>query len=194
MIDRYADRQGEFARRFFLLATAVYCAAFGLASVLIHFAGRTALARPAAFPRIFWISTLLLIAGSGLLQRARYHVRIERQRKFRRSLVLGLAVGTLFVAAQSYALWCLAGHQERSSAAASTGTGAFVIALASLHGLHFTVALLCLVFVTLRALADRYDHEYYWGVTVCAYFWHGLAVVWMAILAVLMMAGGASQT
>ena len=67
---------------------------------------------------------------------------------------------------------------------AAMGAGAFIFVLAALHGLHFTVALLFLAFVTLRAFADRYDHEYYWGVMVCTFFWHGLAWVWLCILAV----------
>jgi len=39
------------------------------------------------------------------------------------------------------------------------------------------------VYVTVQALADRYDHEYYWGVTLCAWFWHALGLVWCVILA-----------
>jgi cytochrome c oxidase subunit III len=38
------------------------------------------------------------------------------------------------------------------------------------------------VWVTLSALSDRYDHEYYWGVKICALFWHALGIVWLVIL------------
>jgi cytochrome c oxidase subunit III len=51
---------------------------------------------------------------------------------------------------------------------------------------------LFLVFVTVQGFADRYDHEYYWGVLVCACFWHALGIVWLAILFVLVIAVGAA--
>jgi heme/copper-type cytochrome/quinol oxidase subunit 3 len=57
-----------------------------------------------------------------------------------------------------------------------------------LHGMHFVVALLFLCHITVQAMADRYDHEYYWGVTVCAWFWHALGVAWVAILFVMLIA------
>ena len=55
---------------------------------------------------------------------------------------------------------------------------------AVLHVLHFTVAMMFLVYVMLRSFQDRYDHEYYFGVTVCTWFWHVLGIVWVAILLV----------
>jgi heme/copper-type cytochrome/quinol oxidase subunit 3 len=45
-----------------------------------------------------------------------------------------------------------------------------------------------LLWVTLSAFADRYDHEYCWGVSFAAWCWHVLGVVWLAILFVFAMA------
>ena len=50
------------------------------------------------------------------------------------------------------------------------------------------MALLFVVFVTVNGFADRYDHEYYFGVRVCTAFWHILCVVWLAILGVFAIA------
>ncbi len=44
------------------------------------------------------------------------------------------------------------------------------------------VAVLVLVYVIVQGLSNRYDHEYYWGVVVCTYFWHALGWVWLCIL------------
>ena len=52
----------------------------------------------------------------------------------------------------------------------------------------FVVATLFLSLVAVRTFADRYDHEYYWGVSVVAWFWHALGIVWLAILAVFAIA------
>jgi heme/copper-type cytochrome/quinol oxidase subunit 3 len=47
---------------------------------------------------------------------------------------------------------------------------------------------LFLAFVATRAQADRYDHEYYWGASICAYFWHALGIAWLFILAIFAIA------
>jgi len=140
---------------------------------------------PTQFPPAFLVSTGLLFIGSISMSRARGFVRRERQQPFRRSLLISLAAGTLFVTTQTYALTWLIRQQPASEVA--TGAVPFVAVMATLHAMHFTIALMSLVFITVQAFADRYDHEYYWGVTVCAWFWHILGIAWMAILAVIMI-------
>lgn len=76
------------------------------------------------------------------------------------------------------------GDRFRTDYDIATGANGFVLVFVTLHGLHFFVALLCLIFVMLQAYANRYDHEYHWGVTVCSAFWHLLGLAWFAILAV----------
>lgn len=141
----------------------------------------------AIFPPVFAFSTVMLGLGSLALSQAVQAVRRERQRRFRGWLLGALAFGTLFVAAQLIGLNWLMHRQSPDEAA--TGVEPFVAVCASLHALHFFVALLFLAFVLARAEAGRYDHEYYWGVTVCAWFWHMLGIVWLAILGVMAIAG-----
>lgn len=181
---RVTENPSAFALRFLVMTAGVFCTAGLLAQLLIHFA-RPVFLFPgkSGFPHAFWLSTALLLAGSVMLQGAVFAVRREHQRQFRRLLILSLVSSTLFVAVQIFGLWCL--WQNQRPAEASTGATAFVFVFAALHGLHFSIAILFLVFVTLQAFAERYDHEYYFGVTVCAYFWHFLGAVWMAIFAAL---------
>ena len=96
-------------------------------------------------------------------------------------------MGSLFLGVQSFGLWTLMPH-DRTAQTAQAGVTTFVLMLAALHALHFVVAVLFLSYVTVQALADRYDHEYHWGVTVCAWFWHALGVVWLAILLIFAIA------
>jgi hypothetical protein len=63
----------------------------------------------------------------------------------------------------------------------------------ALHAMHFTLALMFLVWVTLGAFADRYDHEYFWGVVVCAWFWHALGIAWGCILIVFAISTGTAK-
>ena len=79
---------------------------------------------------------------------------------------MALVSGILFVGVQIYGLQCLIRNQVAEDV--QTGANAFIVIIAALHWMHFSLALLFLVWVTLNALADRYDHEYSWGVTLCA--------------------------
>lgn len=134
------------------------------------------------FPPAFAASTLALLWGSGLLSQAVGYVRREKQPEFRRCLCLALFAGGLFCALQMAALnWLI---QRQSPADVQTGDRAFVVVLAALHVMHFLLASMFLVYITLKAHADRYDHEYFWDVRLCAWFWHGLGAVWLAVLVV----------
>lgn len=143
---------------------------------------------PAAnqFSTAFLFSTILLFTGSFCLFRAIASVRRERQRQFRRWLKRALFVGTLFVGVQTFALSRLIRQQPPDEV--ETGAAALAAVFATLHAMHFVVALLFLCYITVQALADRYDHEYYWGVTICAWFWHALGVAWTAILFTMVVA------
>ncbi len=181
-----------FAIRFFHSILLVYAIVFAIAWGLIHLfpivPNSSTVEQQGRLPLAFWISTGLLIWTSVLLIKAQTLVQREKQRPFRLRMIAAVAVGALFVSVQSYALSWLLKHQERTASAVTTGSEAFAFVLAFLHALHVTVALLFLIFVTLKSLEDRYDHEYYWGVTVCGGFWHVLGAVWLAILMVFFIA------
>ncbi|MBC8115726.1 MAG: hypothetical protein H7062_15180 [Candidatus Saccharimonas sp.] len=176
-----APHRSDFALRFFGLSAGLLFVALTLSSVLLALSPADDQRGPTQFPLAFAASSLLLFCGSAALSRAVAFVKLERQRPFRRSLMWALLSGTLFVGIQSFALSQLIRQQPAEEV--PTGAGAFVAVVAALHAMHFVVALLCLVYVTVQALADRYDHEYYWGVTVCAWFWHVLGVAWCVVLA-----------
>lgn len=185
-LTQFLQRPSNLALAFFGLSSALMAVSSAVAWGLIEsFSFRPADDR-IVFPAAFLASTLLLAGGSLLLHRASWLVRLEKQARFRRSLAWALVLGTTFVSVQTYGLWCLIAQSE---AARSVGLkdGAFAFVL--LHGVHFAVALLFVAFVFLRALAGKYDHEYSWGVTFCAWFWHALGIAWLAILGAFLIAG-----
>lgn len=181
VMTRRKSTQSTFAVRFFVTTLMVGAVAALLARILVQFAGH----RASGFPLPFLMSTAFLGFGSWSLHCSIQHVRIERQRPFRRWLLIALSAGIGFVSTQSYALWWLL--QDYDPQQVATGATAFVFVFAALHGLHFTVALMFLVFITLHAFSDRYDHEYYGGVQYCSWFWHALGGVWLAILGTLLI-------
>lgn len=184
---RHAAGQSRTAIRFFLLASIAFGAAGAMVGGLSRFLGRPEARAGFAVPPSFAVSTLLLIVGSVAMIKAVSEVRREKQREFRHWLLVALATGACFMGVQGYGLWWLLPVQ-RTTGDASLGATPFVLMFAALHALHLSVAVLFLAFVTARAQADRYDHEYYWGVSVCAWFWHALGVAWLFVLLILAIA------
>ncbi len=179
----HANSRSGFVLLWFACCLADVALGIGLAAVL-----RTLLPAPLPgswlLPAAFSASTFLLAAGSLTLQLSLRNVQRERQRLFRQRLRWAVVAGTLFLAVQCYALGGLLAGQPRTPFNASTSAQAFAFVLASLHAMHFALALVCLLYVTLLAYQGRYDHEYYWGVLVCTIFWHTLGVAWCGILVV----------
>jgi cytochrome c oxidase subunit III len=179
----HADTEGQFALRLFGLTAC----AFLLAAAIFWLLSRWIVPQPTGtfvFPPAFFFSTGLLILCSAALERSRWWVRRERQKEFRGWLLTALLLGTGFVGVQAFGLWCIVENLRgyRNAGEAQLGATSLVLGAAALHALHVSVALMFLAYVTLRGLNDRYDHEYSFGVSVCAWFWHVLAVLWVFIL------------
>ena len=170
-----------------LLAICAVSVAVCLTWVLCRWLGRPDSQTPNLFPKAFAVSSILLFAGSYSLHQAIRFVKLEKQQKFRAWLVAAMLAGTTFMGVQSYALWSMF-PSERAMDEATRGVLSFVICFAALHALHFLVAVLCIAFIIARTWGNRYDHEYHFGVTLCAWFWHGLGIVWVAILGVIVIA------
>lgn len=180
------EPRSAYALQFFLLSTALLAAAAVLSFALFRTVPDHASMRSNQFSAAFIASTMSLFAGSACLFGAIASVRRERQKQFRAWLRWALTWGTLFVGIQTFAIFRLIRQQPADEA--ETGAAAFVAVFAGLHGMHFIVAFLFLSYVTVQAFADRYDHEYYWGVTICAWFWHALGIAWTMILFVMFTA------
>lgn len=189
MIDSYQNQRSSLALHFFLLSGAVFALAFTGGWGMIQLSSQS---DPGTFhfPVAFWFSSIALLTGSIALQRSIRFVQSERLRPFRAHLIVGLISGTCFVALQIFGMWVLLRSRESgfaldsADASVTLGVKPYVFVAAFLHAMHFFLALLFLVYVTLNGMTGRYDHEYYWGVSVCALFWHGLGIVWAMILCV----------
>lgn len=179
-LNRFLQRRSNLALTFFLLSAVTLSVSIGGAWLMIRTSSFVPTEDRFLFPPAFAVSTVLLILGSVSLQTASYHVRCERQRLFRRRMLQALCVGIAFVIFQTQGLACLL-PQKKVAQEIGLRDGAFAFAL--MHGVHFIVALLFVAFVFLQGLANRYDHEYSWGVTFCAWFWHALGIIWLAIVA-----------
>ena len=183
MTTRWDQNRVFIARRFFLAALLQLAAGILIAATLIAVNGRPPIRTSLILPKAFQYGTLCLAFGSWYLHQAVFSVRLERQLQFRRSLYLALVFAVMFVGVQSYGLWDFV-KAVPESGWTQTDVNGFVFVFAAVHAMHFLVAQSVLLWVTLCAGYDRYDHEYYWGVVFAAWCWHGLGLVWLAILCV----------
>lgn len=183
MSSRWAENQSKIARRFFLatIVQAILC--FGIGGGLSWLLGAPPQTQSVQLPAAFQFGTFFLFVGSWFLHSGLNHVKREKQAEFRQALLLALGFAVLFVGVQSFGLW---GFMKGTADYRNTqlNSHGFVFMFSALHAMHFLVAQSVLLWVTLAAFCDRYDHEYYFGVTFAAYFWHALGIVWLAILAV----------
>ncbi len=172
------------AMLFFIMALCILAIDVVIFLLCARLFGRQPIRDHFVFPKVFLITSLLLAAGSWSMHKAKGFVKVEKQKLFRSYLVITLSVGAAFAGLQTFGLWSMI-PTDRTTDDAVLGVTAFVVALSTLHAIHFCVAELFLVYITIRTWADRYDHEYYWGVTVCTWLWHFLGIVWLAILGVI---------
>jgi heme/copper-type cytochrome/quinol oxidase subunit 3 len=176
--------ESQFALRFFGLSASLFVAAGLIAFVLSRLAAPPRTPGQFIIPTAFAFSTLFLILCSVAQARGLAAVRRERQPQFRRDMLWGLVCGTAFVGVQVFGMWCIVQNLRlhQNAGEAQLGAAALIMGAAAMHALHVIVALLILTYVTLRALGDRYDHEYSFGVAACGWCWHFLGGAWIFIL------------
>lgn len=181
MSSRWAEHQSSLAPRFFLATVGQACVCILLSVGLAQALGAPPPTKRLSLPGAFQVATLFLFLGSWFLHKAHGWVRLEKQKEFRRSLLLGLGSAVLFVSTQTYGLWgFVKGTVDYHDP--QLNSHGFVFMFTALHAMHFVVAQSVLLWVTMAAFRDRYDHEYYLGVTFASWFWHVLGVAWLAIL------------
>lgn len=187
MSTRWAETQGHIARRFFGATILQAAVCIGFAVMLAAVIGSSPPSDRLRLPTAFKFGTVFLAIGSWFLHISRGHVQREQQQPFRRSLLLALIFAVLFVGVQTFGLWdFVKGTTDVENP--QMNTHGFVFMFTALHAMHFLVAQSVLLWVTLSAFQDRYDHEYYFGVTFAAWFWHALGIAWIGILCVFSIA------
>lgn len=145
------------------------------AMYLLNRAGRGQL----AMPRVFWVSSGLIMLSSVTMEVARRHLRQRREDHFRVWIVVTLLLGLGFLVAQLFGWSSLqaAGfyinHNLRSG---------YAYIFTGLHGLHLLGGLLALLWVALRHPAKWTALRRRVSVDAAAAYWHFLDVLWLYLL------------
>jgi cytochrome c oxidase subunit III len=131
---------------------------------------------PKALP---FLNTLVLLASSVLLHRGTCPESEEKPGALRRSLLLTILLGGVFLALQ-LAVWIPL--WQRGFRIDNTGTyGSIFYGLTVFHALHVLAGLLALAVLLPGAFAGRHISGRSSAVRVSAMFWHFVDVVWVVM-------------
>jgi cytochrome c oxidase subunit 3 len=144
---------------------------------------------PPGAPRLpggIWVGTLLLLGGSVTVHNALIAIRSGDRIRLNRWLAATLGLGLGFAGVQVWN-WL---HYYRADAAFHSHLYGFGFSmLTGLHAGHVLGGLIALGVVLYRARSGAYSWAHYPGVRYVAIYWHYLDAVWLALLALLVIAG-----
>jgi len=163
------------------------------ASVIGYLITRAAAAewRPAGMPGLpagLWVSGVLVIGLSAVLETALKAVRKNQSRALSRRLWAALCLAVLFLAAQTSNWWEM--HSSVASIEVRTLFPYTFYLLTGLHAAHVVGGLVPLGIVLARAERREYSSSHHEGVVLCVQYWHFLTAVW-AVLFVALELGSA---
>lgn len=137
-------------------------------------------------PRTLWLSTVLLLASSALIEAGRRRLKLGDQRSFYRIMWWATGFGFLFLAAQLTAWFqilrtgVLLDRNPHSS---------FIFIFSGMHGVHILIGLAGLFYLLRRtrehASGPKYQMTTRVWANAVATFWHYLDLVWIVLFALL---------
>ena len=175
---RGADRRASFTGLFVLLAatTMVFAA---LTSAFVVRRGLSDDWLSMHKPPILWVNTVVLLASSIVLDRARYALKARDRSKFNFWWTAATALGILFLVGQALA-W-----RELKNAGvfiASNPSSSFFYVLTAAHAFHLLGGVSALVYVDVQALRLRLGPAKRTAIDVSAVFWHFLDGLWLYLM------------
>jgi len=137
-----------------------------------------------ALPAALWVSTVLIVASSFVMQWGLAGIRRGLVSRLRLGLLLTAVLGVAFLVSQTLNWFSLvAAHFT----ARTNLYGFLFYLLTGLHAVHVVGGLVPLGGVTFCAFNGRYTAERHNPVEYVAMYWHFLDVVWLVLFAVLLL-------
>jgi heme/copper-type cytochrome/quinol oxidase subunit 3 len=173
----------------FLISLFMLFAAVITAYLFIRLAGaKSPPLHSVQFPRLLWLSTVLVIGVSFSLARSVGSLRLEHQTSFRQWLRVALLLGIGFILVQAPAMaGLLMAHQHLRQSGMFLYGLVFVLIL--LHALHVVGGIIALIRVSIQGERGVYDHEHYLPVRHTAMYWHFLDLIWIAMFTTFLVTG-----
>jgi cytochrome c oxidase subunit 3 len=127
-------------------------------------------------PRIFWYSTMIMLASSLTIQVALRSFKDREMRRYRALVVATLCMGIVFVVLQWIGfnqIW----HQGITLKGA--GAAQFLYIIFGLHALHVLGGVIALGIMFIRAFNRRYRSYNPVPIEIAATYWHFVDLLWI---------------
>ena len=159
-----------------------------IGSIVMMFAGLTsafivksnqANFRLVEIPRIFWVSTGVILLSSLTIQWALRSFKEREMGKYRLLIVATLVLGSLFVLFQWLGfkqLW------EQNVTFRGGGAGQFLYVIFGLHAIHVIGGVVALLVMFLKAFFGKIKLYSSVPVEVAATYWHFVDLLWIYLL------------
>jgi cytochrome c oxidase subunit 3 len=135
-------------------------------------------------PRIFFVSTALLLASSFSMHFGLASVRAGRQGGLVTGLIVTLGLGLAFAFSQFLGWTRLV---ERGIFLVGNPSGSFLYVLTGLHLAHLAGGILYLLYAITGSLRHRYTADSHLQVRLCATYWHFLDILWIYLFIFLLL-------
>lgn len=133
-------------------------------------------------PVIFWFSTITILLSSVTMQLSVRAFRERNMNKYRRLLMATAVLGFAFLVMQVVGFMQYKAMDVRLVGAGSNASYSFLLAIASLHGLHVFGGLVALVIIARKALSTRKRSYSSMPVEVMATYWHFVDILWIYLI------------
>lgn len=135
-------------------------------------------------PPVLYLNTMLLVASSGTLQRARSALSADTMRAFRGWLYTTLALGLGFIGGQ-----CIAWQKLAAAGVYLAGNpaGAFFYVITAAHALHLVGGIVALLYLVMKTREIRWGLKRRTVVDVTSIYWHFMDGLWIYLFAVLLV-------
>jgi len=130
-------------------------------------------------PMIFWFSTGAILLSSLTIYMAQKAFGNREMRKYRQLLGITAALGVVFLILQIIGFVSYEQQDIRLTGAGSNASYSFLLAIASLHGVHVLGGVIALVVIYLRALSTKSRNYSAVPIDVAATYWHFVDLLWI---------------
>jgi len=137
---------------------------------------------PLQIPSLLWVNTLVIVASSITLEKARGAFHGLRPLGFRKWLMVTAGLGVTFLVGQVLAWQQLA---SQGIYLQSHPHSSFFYVLTGVHAVHLLAGVVALLYVLSLAVRYRLTPGESSAPGVCATYWHFVGAIWLYLLVVL---------
>ena len=134
-------------------------------------------------PKLFYLSTTLIILSSASMQWAAYSVKKDQRGNLLSGLIVTLGLGLAFSFSQFLGWSKLV---DEKIFFVGNPSGSFLYVLTGLHLAHLAGGLIYLLVIITKSIRGKYNSENNLPVQLCTTYWHFLDILWVYLFVFLL--------